>query len=548
MNTIPSDNQMAPTGYLSEEHKRKFTITAGIFGAAFFILQFVLPFVIMLAIMPGMMFSRDSWIKIAKPERGALWDNRIWYPETSESFKKPDGNRVALKYLIVGSDEAPKDGGLSPIEDPWLLAGADRLWIISSSKVAFFRAGNINVLSEEKTLGDISRPFLYEGHPAVIEEGPNGFAFVEFVDGTWQKKFSFTLKLREKMGRIEKSFQVVPSGEKLHLFLKFGDTLYYREGLPVAETDDQDLWRPVSEVKNGWFAISMNGEPAVFLRQTEGPDSKVVGLRLQKKTWESFFSYNAGMTTEMGVYPLGQSGRLAMLLQSFPGSLRVVQIDEAKVIKEMRYGRGFPFPDFFGIMMLGFYGPTLLLPLVLAVILSRLMKKHRVCEHQAGSMTMPFASIIRRALSQIIDFLILGAPAIVGALLLFRMFDMEKMAGSSSFPLVGIGLMLGEVVWGIFCLLVYSFLEGKWGGTPGKWIVGIRVLGTDLQPCGFGRALVRNLLKFVDGFFNFMVGILLSALSENWQRLGDMAARTVVVRARREMALDLEGTGTITVG
>jgi uncharacterized RDD family membrane protein YckC len=69
--------------------------------------------------------------------------------------------------------------------------------------------------------------------------------------------------------------------------------------------------------------------------------------------------------------------------------------------------------------------------------------------------------------------------------------------------------------------------------------MGIRVLGTDLHPCGFGRALVRNLLKFIDGFFNFMVGILLSALSENWQRLGDMAARTVVVRVKRELVLDI---------
>ena len=42
MNTIPSDNQRAPSGYLSEEHKRKFTITAGIFGAIFFIGQFFL--------------------------------------------------------------------------------------------------------------------------------------------------------------------------------------------------------------------------------------------------------------------------------------------------------------------------------------------------------------------------------------------------------------------------------------------------------------------------------------------------------------------------
>ncbi len=99
--------------------------------------------------------------------------------------------------------------------------------------------------------------------------------------------------------------------------------------------------------------------------------------------------------------------------------------------------------------------------------------------------------------------------------------------------------MLGELIWGLVCLLVFSLLEGKWGATPGKWAVRIRVLGTDLRPCGFGRALVRNLLKFIDGFFNFMVGILLAALSENWQRVGDMAARTVVVRVRKGMALDV---------
>ena len=59
--------------------------------------------------------------------------------------------------------------------------------------------------------------------------------------------------------------------------------------------------------------------------------------------------------------------------------------------------------------------------------------------------------------------------------------------------------------------------------------MGIRVLGLDLVPCGFGRALLRNILKFVYGFFNFMVGILVIALSENWQCIGDMATRTVVV-------------------
>jgi uncharacterized RDD family membrane protein YckC len=33
----------------------------------------------------------------------------------------------------------------------------------------------------------------------------------------------------------------------------------------------------------------------------------------------------------------------------------------------------------------------------------------------------------------------------------------------------------------------------------------------------------------VDGFFSFLVGALLVALTEKWQRLGDLAARTIVV-------------------
>lgn len=57
------------------------------------------------------------------------------------------------------------------------------------------------------------------------------------------------------------------------------------------------------------------------------------------------------------------------------------------------------------------------------------------------------------------------------------------------------------------------------------------MLGTDLEPCGIGRGLLRNLLKLVDGFFCFLVGVLIAALSKDWRRLGDMAARTVVVRA-----------------
>ena len=57
--------------------------------------------------------------------------------------------------------------------------------------------------------------------------------------------------------------------------------------------------------------------------------------------------------------------------------------------------------------------------------------------------------------------------------------------------------------------------------------------GTDLKPCGFCRALVRDLLRLVGGFLNFLVGLIMVALTEKWQRLGDIAAGTIVIRADR---------------
>lgn len=104
------------------------------------------------------------------------------------------------------------------------------------------------------------------------------------------------------------------------------------------------------------------------------------------------------------------------------------------------------------------------------------------------------------------------------------------------FPLMLLGLFAVAFLCGLLILVAYSYFEGRFGKTPGKWLIGISVLGTDLEPCGFGRALLRNLMTFVDGFFNFLVGALLVALTENWQRLGDLVARTIVVADEKAVA------------
>jgi uncharacterized RDD family membrane protein YckC len=78
-----------------------------------------------------------------------------------------------------------------------------------------------------------------------------------------------------------------------------------------------------------------------------------------------------------------------------------------------------------------------------------------------------------------------------------------------------IALVTGAFLWILLCIIIFSIMERRLGYSPGKRLLGIRVLGSDLQLCGFWRALVRNLLMFIDGFFNFTVGIMVVALNEH---------------------------------
>jgi len=97
---------------------------------------------------------------------------------------------------------------------------------------------------------------------------------------------------------------------------------------------------------------------------------------------------------------------------------------------------------------------------------------------------------------------------------------------------------LGKVGTGIF-LIVWFALEWLYpavfeayfaGATPGKKALGLRVLHTDGTPVRLPAALTRNLLRAVD-FLPLLYGFGLFSmiLSREFQRLGDIAAGTVVV-------------------
>lgn len=77
------------------------------------------------------------------------------------------------------------------------------------------------------------------------------------------------------------------------------------------------------------------------------------------------------------------------------------------------------------------------------------------------------------------------------------------------------------------------------GRTPGKRVSGLRVVRTGGEPVTFVSSSVRNLLRVIDLIPGmYLVGIVTILLSRNNQRLGDLAAGTLVVR-------EIKGTGHV---
>jgi uncharacterized membrane protein SpoIIM required for sporulation/uncharacterized RDD family membrane protein YckC len=112
-----------------------------------------------------------------------------------------------------------------------------------------------------------------------------------------------------------------------------------------------------------------------------------------------------------------------------------------------------------------------------------------------------------------------------------------------------VGEVLGPVLAGVMILLTFVvpygyfvYFEGVRGGqTPGKKYFNLRVVQDGGYPITLHGAVIRNLVRLVDmqPFPTGLIGGIVILFHPKAQRLGDMAAGTVVVRERR-VRLELE--------
>jgi uncharacterized RDD family membrane protein YckC len=124
----------------------------------------------------------------------------------------------------------------------------------------------------------------------------------------------------------------------------------------------------------------------------------------------------------------------------------------------------------------------------------------------------------------------------LGSRLAANLLDLLIMAVAAVVVAVG-GFFVDSTVGFVVVIALIAFLpsifgaltEGLWNGrSPGKSAVGLRAVQVTGQPLTWKHAVVRNLFRIVDLWL--WMGPIFMVLTKRSQRLGDLAAGTIVVR------------------
>jgi uncharacterized RDD family membrane protein YckC len=137
----------------------------------------------------------------------------------------------------------------------------------------------------------------------------------------------------------------------------------------------------------------------------------------------------------------------------------------------------------------------------------------------------------------LIDLLIVLVLEIVIGLACMFAFGMAQMAG--------LGVMFGLIFWFVASWFYGGLFEALWNGqTPGKKLLGLRVVQLDGRPINALQAILRNILRSADSLPTFplfggipmpcyIVGLASCSMTTRYQRLGDLACGTIVVIEER---------------
>ncbi len=140
------------------------------------------------------------------------------------------------------------------------------------------------------------------------------------------------------------------------------------------------------------------------------------------------------------------------------------------------------------------------------------------------------AGIGSRALALTLDTLLQGVLYLIVILIAVFLVPSTALGWIPGAWAPAIAIFLAFCIyWGYF-----AAFEALWRGqTPGKRVVGIRVVKDSGRPINAIEGIGRNLMRAVDGFLFYAVGLVCMMISRENRRLGDYVAGTLVVHDKK---------------
>ncbi len=151
--------------------------------------------------------------------------------------------------------------------------------------------------------------------------------------------------------------------------------------------------------------------------------------------------------------------------------------------------------------------------------------KFNINTSQNVNIELKIAGIGDRLVAIIIDSIILGGVALF-FVILFSALSVGEGMQIIAFSILG------------FVMLLYHFFM-EWffkGQTIGKRYRNIKVIHKSGVEASVFQLLIRNLIRIVDSIYG--LGLLVVFLSKKSQRLGDLAAGTLVVKTQRDTSFE----------
>lgn len=136
-----------------------------------------------------------------------------------------------------------------------------------------------------------------------------------------------------------------------------------------------------------------------------------------------------------------------------------------------------------------------------------------------------------RALSYIIDLIAINILTLITVFFcgifytIFYMIANEGYAPYPQFPQI-FNYLIGFVILVIY----FAIFEWLFGASLGKLALRMRVVMLDGSPCTLKAAMIRGLLRLVDGFFFGLIAYK-TMKPPLYKRIGDISAKTLVVDA-----------------